>query len=211
MGGRPKAALRVLARVLRPQAVWITDEGLNGLDVHVANDAGEPLRAMLDVAVLAGGGAQALASTSADVTVPARGVRRLGVEAVLGRFLDVSYAYRFGPAAHDAVVATLRVGGEVVSQAVHFPVGPPLVAEAFGLEAVWRDGAVALATERLAWGVRIDVPGWIAEDDAFTLIPGTERTVRMRPVGSDRSFRGGRVRALNLIGEPPVGTPDLAA
>jgi beta-mannosidase len=207
--GRPKAALRALAPVLQPRAVWITDEGLNGLDIHVANDAADALRATLDVAVLAG--AQVLADGAIEVAIPARGVARFGVEELLGRFLDVSYAYKFGPPAHDAVVATLRADDAVLAQAVHFPVGPPLDAEAFALRATWRDGAVELESERLAWGVRIAVPGWIPEDDAFTLLPGAVRTVRMRPVDGDRSvFAGGRVSALNLIGEPLVGTLDLA-
>ncbi|WP_051221494.1 glycosyl hydrolase 2 galactose-binding domain-containing protein [Conexibacter woesei] len=208
--GRAKVALRRLAPVLQPRAVWFTDEGLNGLDVHVANDAAEPLHAVVDVVVLAGG-AQVLAEGSEEIVVAPHGVERLSVEGVLRRFLDVSYAYRFGPAPHDTVVATLRSGDAVLAQAVHFPVGPPLVAEAFGLEAEWRDGVVALRAERVAWGVRIDVPGWVPEDDAFTLVPGSPRIVRMRPVDGDRSvFRGGCVRALNLIGEPPVGAPDLA-
>lgn len=207
--GRPKAALRGLARVLQPRAVWITDEGLNGLDVHVANDGADPLPAVLEVAVLAGG-AQVLAEASAELTVAPRGVERRGVEELLGRFLDVSYTYKFGPAPHDTVVATLRAGDAVVGQAVHFPVGPPLEPEAFALSAQWRDGAVVLRGERVAWGVRIDVPGWVPEDDAFTLVPGHERTVRMRPVDGDRSaFRGGRVTALNLIGEASVSAPDL--
>ena len=36
--GRPKPAALALAPTLQPTAVWIVDEGLNGLDVHVAHD-----------------------------------------------------------------------------------------------------------------------------------------------------------------------------
>jgi beta-mannosidase len=207
--GRAKVALRGLARVVQPRAVWITDEGLNGLDVHVANDRAEPLRATLGVAVLADG-AQVLAEASAELVVGPHAVDQHNVEGLLGRFLDVAYAYKFGPAAHDTVVATLSAGDDVLSQAVHFPVGPPLEPRAFALDAAWGDGAVTVRSERVAWGVRINVPGWVPEDDAFTLVPGSPRTVRLRPVGSDRSFRGGRVTALNLIGEAPLGAQDLA-
>jgi beta-mannosidase len=208
--GRPKVALRVLARVVQPRAVWIVDEGLNGLDVHVANDRPEPLDAVLDVAILAGG-AQVLADASAPVRVAAHAVERRNVEELLGRFVDASYAYRFGPAAHDTVVATLRAAdGAVLSQAVWFPTGPPLVPEAFALDAVFHDGAVTITSARVAWGVRIDAPGFDAEDDAFPVVPGIPRTVRLRPAGAETPWRGGRVSALNLIGEPPVGTPDLA-
>ncbi len=42
-GGMPKPAYHVLRRACLPRAVWSTDEGLDGIDVHVANDAPEPL------------------------------------------------------------------------------------------------------------------------------------------------------------------------
>ena len=41
--GRPKAAYHHLRRALAPVAVWMTDEGLGGVDVHVANDRAERL------------------------------------------------------------------------------------------------------------------------------------------------------------------------
>ena len=41
---RPKVAYHHLRRALAPVAVWSTDEGLDGVDVHVANDRPEPLR-----------------------------------------------------------------------------------------------------------------------------------------------------------------------
>ena len=37
---RPKAPYWAFARLLAPVAVWLTDEGTNGVDVHVANDTG---------------------------------------------------------------------------------------------------------------------------------------------------------------------------
>ena len=40
--GAPKPAALALAPTLQPTAVWFVDEGLNGLDVHVAHDPGEP-------------------------------------------------------------------------------------------------------------------------------------------------------------------------
>ena len=52
------------------------------------------------------------------------------VEALLGRFADVSYAYRFGPPGHDALVASLEQEDGLVSQAVRFPAGRPLEVEA---------------------------------------------------------------------------------
>jgi beta-mannosidase len=225
--GAPKVALAHLRRALAPRAVWLVDEGLNGVDVHVANDGPRPLDAELHVALLAGG-THAIAEATAPVRIAPHGNATHNVEALLGRFADAAYAYRFGPPAHDAVVATLRTTrGELIAQAVHFPVGPPVEPVAFTLSARWGtvplEGSrqpsrgtvparlrVTLATERLAWGVRVDVPGFRPQDDAFVLVPGAPRTVALTPIG-DAVFAGGRVTALNLIGESPIGAPDMAA
>ena len=53
--GRPlrgaEGGLHALRRALAPRAVWLTDEGLAGVGVHVANDGPEPLAGTLRVAV----------------------------------------------------------------------------------------------------------------------------------------------------------------
>jgi beta-mannosidase len=72
-------------------------------------------------------------------------------------------------------------------------------------------GAVLVETERVAWGVRVEVPGFVAEDDAFVLVPGAPQTIRLWPVVAGATFAGGRVTALNLIGESPIDAPDVAA
>jgi beta-mannosidase len=133
--GAPKVAFAHLRRALAPRAVWIVDEGMNGLDVHVANDGPEPLTAELHVALLAGG-AHAIAEESTTLQVAPHATAHRNVEGILGRFADAAYAYRFGPAPHDTVVATLRTpDGALLAQATHFPDGPPLARTPFTLTA----------------------------------------------------------------------------
>jgi beta-mannosidase len=103
---RPKPAAVALAPTLQPTAVWVVDEGLNGLDVHVANDGRQRLEGTLTVELLRADGT-AGESVDAEIVVPAHGHHVAGVEALLGRFADVSYAYRFGPPQHAAVRARL--------------------------------------------------------------------------------------------------------
>jgi beta-mannosidase len=207
--GRPKVALAHLRRALAPRALWIADEGLNGLDVHLANDRPDALEAELEVALLADG-THAIADARTAADVAPRSVGSWNVEALLGRFADASYAYRFGPPAHDTVVATLRAGDDVLAQAVHFPLGPPTAPTAFALDARLEGEAVTLATDRVAWGVRIAAAGFAPADDAFTLVPGVPRTIPLLPHSPDARFAAATVTALNLIGEAPVSAPDLA-
>jgi beta-mannosidase len=213
--GAPKVALAHLRRALAPRAVWLVDEGLNGVDAHVANDGPEPLEAELHVALLAGG-THTIAEATTPLALAAHANATHHVEALLGRFADPAYAYRFGPPAHDTVLATLRTpDGTILSQATHFPTGPPLEPAGFTLTATIVEGseplAVVVAAERLAWGVRIDAPGFRVEEDAFVVVPGMARTVRLWPVAAGASLEGARVTALNLIGEAPIGGADMAA
>jgi beta-mannosidase len=258
--GAPKVALAHLRRALAPRAVWLVDEGLNGVDAHVVNDRHEPLDAALHVALLAGG-THTIAEATTTLHLAAHTNATHNVEALLGHFADPAYAYRFGPPAHDTIVATLRTtDGMILSQATHFPTGPPLepttdlglhasVTSVTGPDPVPKEPharssaadartsvggpdpvpkeplarssvasrdrsdavAVEVATERLAWGVRIDAPGFRAEDDAFVVVPGMPRTVRLWPLVAGASLEGAAVTALNLIGETPIGTADMAA
>jgi beta-mannosidase len=212
--GAPKAALGPVRRALAPRALWLVDEGLGGVDVHVANDGPDALHGELHVALLAGG-EHTIAEATAPVQVDRHGGATFNVEGLLGRFADAAYAYRFGPPAHDAVVATLRSAGAgtLLAQAVHFPAGPPLEATSFALTASIKGSdpvGVVLESERLAWGVRIEVPGFVAADDAFVLVPGAPRTVLLAPAPG-ASLRGGAVTALNLIGEAPIAGADVQA
>ncbi len=115
--GRPKPAALALAPTLRPTAVWIVDEGLNGLDVHVANDGPDPLTGTLTVGLLREDGSLG-ESAEVELGVEAHGHHVAGVEALLGRFADVSYAYRFGPPQHAGVVARLVSGSGIEREAV---------------------------------------------------------------------------------------------
>ncbi len=104
--GRPKPAALALAPTLRPTAVWFVDEGLNGLDVHVAHDGPTSERVTLTVGLLREDGSVA-ESAEESCEVEPHGHRVRSVEAMLGRFADVSYAFRFGPPQHAAVRAEL--------------------------------------------------------------------------------------------------------
>ncbi len=219
--GKPKVALRHLARALAPRAVWLTDEGLGGIDAHVANDRAEPLAARLRVALYREL-EHPVAEAVEEVELAPHETRRFGVEAMIGRFADVSWAYRFGPPGQDLVVAALErgsgAGAETISRAFHFPVGRPSMPEPaadLGLELGARGvagGALALElrTRRLVHGLRVSAAGYVAEDDAFSLEPGASRSLHIRPHpgGEPEGVPTITVRALNLDGAIEVAAAE---
>ena len=73
--GSPKPVLRALRSVLAPVAIWMTDEGMGGYAVHVANDGGEPLCATIGI-TLSREGREIASANCAVALPPAWGVER---------------------------------------------------------------------------------------------------------------------------------------
>ena len=126
---------------------------------------------------------------------------------MLGRFADVSYAYRFGPPRpRRSSWPPCTRGGELLAQTLRFPVGRPSATEPvarLGVDArAERHGdavVVRLRARRLCWGVRLRADGLLPDDDGFLLEPGRERTVTLTPSGSGEPGRI-TVTALNGAG-----------
>ncbi len=214
--GSPKVAYHHLRRALAPVAVWTTDEGTAGIDVHVANDRGEPLHARLRVALYQDLETR-VEEASEMVEVPAHGSLRRNVDGLIGHFVDSSCTYLFGPPGHDAIVVSLESaddGGELLSQAFRFPAGRPLTREPaarLGIDATVESETgeqvtLRIGSRRLAYGVRLHTPGFIADDDAFSLEPGRSRLVALSALGPESRFGGGTVSALNLNDRVKIAT-----
>jgi beta-mannosidase len=201
--GAPKAAFYSLKRALQPVTVHVSDEGGNGLALHVCNDGAEPLRGRLELTLFRGGEIR-VDHGELPVDVAPRARLELPAAAAFEGLLDLSYAYRFGPPAYDVLVATLRTGaeaGERVTEAFHFPRGLPSARELdVGLtaEAAEHEGDTRLVvrTRRFAQSIAIEAAGFEPEDAFFHLAPGGERSVRLRRVSGTGPARG-TVQPLN--------------
>ena len=212
--GRPKAAYYFLKRAFAPIGVLATDEGLNGLTLHAVNDRPRAIDAELRL-VFYRGGEVPVVEGQARITVPACGVTAITADAILGRFADATYSYRFGPPGHDLVVASLvgSTGGERIGQAFYFPLGYPAQRSSdAGLQAVaepvaageWR---VTVRTRKFAQAVSFDAAGFVADDDFFHIEPGGERVVTLRGPSSTLQAR---VRALNVESPADVAVRERA-
>lgn len=199
--GMPKPAWYALKRAFRPAQILLTDEGTNGVDIHVVNDGNEAREFAVEVACLRDG-AQPVVRGARQVAVPARGGITLPATDLFGAFFDTAYAFRFGPSAHNVTVARLRDAGDrsLVAEAFHFPLGRAeaqveavLTAELSEDEGRW---LLMIDVDRLSQSVHIDVPGFRPSDNWFHLAPGEPKPVWLVPLGKAEK-PSGEVSALN--------------
>ncbi|MGE5095819.1 MAG: glycosyl hydrolase 2 galactose-binding domain-containing protein, partial [Betaproteobacteria bacterium] len=202
--GHPKAALWYLRRAWTRRAVFFTDEGLDGLMVHVVNDHPEPLEASIEVAMWRDGRTPA-GATRATLTVPAHGAVSRSVDALFGYFTDATNAYRFGPPRQDVVFVCLAnaATGEPISEDFHLPTGwkqPLQQGASIRWESHWRpDGKVAftLESEVFLQAVSASCEGFVPDDNYFHVAPGHARRIVFTPQGEAAAFRAS-FEALNL-------------
>ncbi len=208
--GRPKSAYWALRRAFAPRALFLTDEGTNGIAVHLVNDGPELVGGRLRITLFREGHLL-LQCVERAVRVEARGSLRVWAEEVLGTFVDVGYAFRFGPPSHDLVVAHWLGEGDrpLSAAAFHFPLGrhssidPEL---RLRVETVDLGGqsALQLTANRFAQAVSLEIEGVEARDDFFHLAPGVPHRVEL-VAGSRRGTPRGTAWPLNAPGPTPFG------
>lgn len=212
-GNFPKSVYYYLKRVLAPQAVILTDEGLNGVDIHIVNDGPGQLWADVQVRLLRDGVA-VIAEAEQPVCVSPRSTVSYKGDDLLGGFYDPTFSYRFGPGGGNTMVAVLRDRhGRVLSEAYYFqgslklpmaaspsletvivPMadpGSPLAAAASGRF------LLRIKCDRLLQAVHLSADGFACSDNYFHLAPNQEKLVELTKLGE-----GGkpwlRLSALNL-------------
>jgi beta-mannosidase len=102
---------------------------------------------------------------------------------LFGAFFDVTYAYRFGPSAHDVTVVRVKDELGTLAEAFHFPLGRAKAFHEATIEAepVEVGGAwfLDLRTSVLAQSVSIDAGEWRAMENWFHLAPGETKRVAL--------------------------------
>ncbi|MEP7053927.1 MAG: hypothetical protein ABI912_01595 [Actinomycetota bacterium] len=200
--GVPKAPWYAAARVLAPVAVFVTDEGLDGVAIHVVNDLAAALHGTLSAQLFGVSGAP-LEQIETTLSLPAHSGETLSLLTLLGEFRDLNHAYRFGPAAYDCVVVRFTdADGTVRAEATHLLLGQarPLLAD-IGLTARLGHGADAhvltIATRQLAQWVSVDCQGFQPADSWFHLAPGQSRSIRLTSAGGAPPTQVLHVRTVN--------------
>jgi beta-mannosidase len=201
--GRPKSAYYALRRAALPLRLSITDEGTNGLYLHLVNDTPRAVTGQLTLRCLKDGRTAVIEATR-DVTVAPHAGLSIGAFALFDRFFDAGHCYRFGPAAHDTVHAAFTAdSSDLPQEAFHF-LGPPTSA-AEGTMSVMldEDGAgffLDLQASTATRFIEIADNAFLPDDNYFHMAPGHRRIVRLAPPrhASGHVRPSGRVSALSL-------------
>jgi len=139
-----------------------------------------------------------------------RSSRLFHAEELLGSFLDVTYAYRFGPPAVSAVAAHwYSDDGGLISRGVYHPTSGSLERSEVGLQGrAWRISdrryQLEVSARRSARSVMIDAPGCWLSDDCFDIESGGSVRLEAETPGRLRA----RVRAINGFGAVPIIVED---
>lgn len=205
--GEPKAAYYGFRQVCKPLALFLTDEGCDGLDIHLLNDTPKAYCLQLEVRALRQG-TVTVARGELVVNLPAYGALTVPATRVVGAFFDLTYAYRFGKPNHDTVVVQAKELGISTSpvslDACYFPLGAYVAPSSIGLQAgLTNEGGVwclELSTSAVARFVHIDDRLYRPQDNYFHLPPGSKRTVSLLARSDqNREPPQGTVSALNSL------------
>ncbi|QRM53732.1 glycoside hydrolase family 2 protein [Sinorhizobium sp. BG8] len=181
--GKPKPIWHALRRAFRPVHIALSDEGTNGLDIHVINETPFDRHVSLEVSCLRDGRVPVVAGNR-ELALSARESRTIAATDLFGAFFDTTYAFRFGPPAHEVTVARLRDCDtrEVIHEAFHFPQGRSAVFAAATITAGLEQSegwSLLVSTDRFVQSVNVVAEGYVVSDNWFHLAPGEIRKLSL--------------------------------
>ncbi len=193
--GTPKASYWYLKRAWATRAVFFTDEGLDGLKVHIVNESSAPLNATVEITLLQSIRRSAHQVSRIKVAGKPRQSLSLQVDAILGYFSDATVAYRFGPPKHDVVGVRLlqQDSAAVISDDYYFPTGHslPMHAQAnVTAHAMFVETGVvqvSVKADVFLQAVNVSCKGFLPDDNYFHLAPGHEKMLVFRQLAGQKN------------------------
>jgi beta-mannosidase len=214
--GQPKAAYWYLKRAWARRTVQFTDEGLDGLAVHVVNDSHQPLDATVELEMYREGRIPT-GTAQTSFKIPARGAASRHVDALLGYFSDSTNAYRFGPPKHDVAVVRLKRSdtGEEIAEDFFFPLGMSLRMQhgaGVSTSAEWTPEGkveVTVRSDVFLQAVAIACEGFTPDDNFFHLAPNRDKRIVFTPAWEGAPAFKAFLEPLNLA--EPIAVRTTAA
>jgi len=208
--GGAKSVFHALARVQQPLLAFISDQGLNGLYLHLVNETANPMVTSVELRLYRHG-ETLVARGARELLIAPRSTGQWAATDWLEGFMDLSWAYRFGPAATDLAVLTWRDHQNMLlGQALYFePRQMILFNGPTGLQARaghLPDGniLVELSTRAVSYAVHFESRGWQPSDDYFHMPPDSQKSVRFTPTTVAPGHWHAHAMALNVRQPVPI-------
>jgi beta-mannosidase len=190
----PKAAYYYLKRVLQPVQVVLTDEGLQGLHLHIINETSSTFAGTIEFVML--NESISVAKAKREIKVEANQKMKIISEEMLGGFYDTSYAYKFGPPKHEVACATLKdESGKIISQQFHFPVTHHLPSVEANVIAEFSENKLSISSDKFLYAVQIICEESLPEDNYFHLIPNEKKEIKFNTKNAKAQIK---ISAINL-------------
>jgi beta-mannosidase len=200
--GNPKSAFYALARTAATTAILTIDEGLDGLSIYLCHEAQTAIDCQLKITLFTEEG-QIFAEKTQPEHLSPNMIKRLSVDYFFGKFVDSSYAYRFGPRQFVACHAELMThDGQIIAQKTY---AHPEVTHATNFNLTLNAMATAISTDLFevtitcnqpAFYVVLDVDDFLPSDNYFHLMPKMEKKIQLRATKENINPYG-RIYALN--------------
>lgn len=200
--GNPKSSFYALARASKPTTAVFVDEGLDGLAAYLVHDGETALDCRLKITLFTEDG-RVLEENEQPKTLPPRSTQRVSVDYFLGRFVDSSYAYKFGPRQFIAChLALYTKDGALIDQktyaqpeVTHTPSSNlELTASAKQLSAL--EYEIIINTNQPAFYVVLNIDDFLPSDNYFHLMPSITQRIVIKTQNPNAKLYG-RVYALN--------------
>lgn len=196
VNNQPKAAYYYLKRIFQPVQVVLTDEGLQGLHLHIINEAPSAFTGTIEFMML--NESISVAKAKREIKVESNQKMKIIAEEMLGGFYDTSYAYKFGPSKNEVACATLKnESGDIISQQFHFPVTHYLPMVEANVVADFFENKLSISSDKFLYGVQIQSEIGLPDDNYFHLIPNEKRDIEFK---SNHAKLQIQISAMNLRG-----------
>jgi beta-mannosidase len=203
--GKPKAPYYYLRRALQPIAIAISDEGGNGLFIHLCNEQNTTFNGTLALSIYKSGD-NPIAKTERAIVMAPHSRSSLSTATLLDAFYDLSNAYRFGPPVCDYVVVTLVSHDQTIrAERIHVRAHAELIQKKdLGLTATavatgHGSYSLTLSARELSLAITFESDGYQCEDQYFDLAPNCERTVVVKSLGTVVKDLRATVTAVNSL------------
>lgn len=200
--GQPKSCYYYLRRALQPIAVSFSDEGCNGVFIHLCNDTESTINTHLIVSLYQHS-EHPVATGNVHLELGARSTQQIAMTSLFEYFADHNHAYRFGPAGYNLLLAKFNdANGALLAEASYLPLGHRLPENNdLGLSAqVTRHTedrlTLTLGTRAFARSVTIQAEGFTASDQYFNIAPHSSREIGLQRVLPGSALRGS-IKAIN--------------